>query len=215
MGRLARHLGQALAVALVGLWPSVMVAAEAGCAAPAPVCAARAAVFAVSAFDPMASAVRVAPDLLVTNRHVVADDPRAEVHLPDGGRLSAEVVPSSYPGDLALLRVEGLPSGPILPIVPLDPQARLHSVAAERGRIRAYGEGRVILAPAPAKPLARLHHSAYSQPGNSGGALVDAAGRLVAIVTSGGEGRNEAIPAREIARLRAMSGAGHLVFRLI
>ncbi len=56
------------------------------------------------------------------------------------------------------------------------------------------------------KPLARLHSSAYSQPGNSGGALVDAQGRLVGIVASGGEGRYEAIPAAAIAIVEARSG---------
>lgn len=55
-------------------------------------------------------------------------------------------------------------------------------------------------------PRARYHHTAASGPGNSGGALVDADGRLVGIITSGGEGRNEAIPATEIAKLRSASG---------
>jgi tetratricopeptide (TPR) repeat protein len=62
------------------------------------------------------------------------------------------------------------------------------------------------LLPAEDKPLARLHHTAHSQPGNSGGALVNISGRLVGIVTSGGEGFYEAIPATEIETLRLLSG---------
>ncbi len=95
----------------VALWLAAWQGAgaqEPACAAPEPVCAARAAVFAVSSFDPLASAVRVGPEFLVTNRHVVADQTRAEVRLADGRRLAAEVVPSGYGGDLALLRVTGL-----------------------------------------------------------------------------------------------------------
>jgi len=106
-----------VALALQG-WSQAQAQAQAqdsDCTAPAPVCAARAAVFAIaSAFDPMASAVRIGPDLLVTNRHVMADASRAEVRLPGGGSLGAQVVPSGYAGDLVLLRAEGLGEGPVL-----------------------------------------------------------------------------------------------------
>ena len=200
----------ALALWLAGAGPSAAQRAPA-CAAPDPVCAARAAVFAVSSFDPLASAVRIGPDLLVTNRHVVADETRAEVHLADGRKLTAEVVPTGYPGDLVLLSVAGLSDGPVL-------DARTAGAAGAEGdlctlgvdtgtgRVRTYPPGRLILAPAPGRPLARLHHTAHSQPGNSGGALVDARGRLIGIVAAGGEGNNEAIPAAAIAELRAEQG---------
>ncbi len=185
------------------------MAAQAPCAAPAPVCAARAAVFPVASFDPAGSAVRIAADLLVTNRHVTADARAAEVFLPDGRSVPAEVVPTSYPGDLVLLRSGELGPGPALAA---SAEARamgaLFSVAARPGdrMVRAYAPGVLLFAPADGKPLARLHNSAAGEPGNSGGALVDERGALVGIVSSGGEGRNEAIPAVEIARLRALSG---------
>ncbi len=187
-------------------------AAGEDCRAPAPVCAAQGAVFAVSSFDPLGSAVRVAPDLLVTNRHIVADETRAQVRLPDGRRLAAQVVASSYPGDLVLLRVAGLGPGPVLPSAQADLNSRLFTIGAtgRGGQVRAFPEGQVLLLPAPGKPLARLHHSAFSRPGHSGGALVDQSGRLIAIIAAGGEGRNEAIPARELTRLRALSGPDHL-----
>ncbi len=76
--------------------------------------------------------------------------------------------------------------------------------------MRVYKPGRMLLRSAEGKPLARVHHDAYSQPGNSGGALVDEFGRLVGIATSGGSGRFEAIPAWAIADLRAQSGPEHL-----
>ncbi len=203
--------------ALIGLilwlsWPTPGLGqGDATCQAPAPVCAARAAVFAVSSFDPFASAVRIGPDLLVTNRHVVADEPRAEVILPDGRRVAAEVVPTDYPGDLILLRADGLGAGPVLEPTDAALGTDLYTVGVdvEAHRVRTYAPGRLLLAPAPGKPLARLHHSAHSQPGNSGGALVDGDGRLAGIVTSGGDGRNEAVPAAGIAVLRARSGPRH------
>ncbi len=203
--------------ALVGLilwlsWPAQGLGqGDATCQAPAPVCAARGAVFAVSSFDPFASAVRIGPDLLVTNRHVVADEARAEVILPDGRRVGAEVVPTGYPGDLILLRADGLGAGPVLEPTDAAIGADLYTVGVDVAarRVRTYAPGQLMLAPAPGKPLARLHHSAHSQPGNSGGALVDGYGRLVGIVTSGGEGRNDAVPVAGIAVLRAQSGPRH------
>ncbi len=202
-----------VAVALALLAGGQARAQEAGCAAPEPVCAARAVVFALgSRFDPLASAVRIGPDLLVTSRHVMADETRAELRLPDGRSLVVEVVPSGYPGDLVLLRAEGLGEGPVPARANsgpgAGPEGALYAIGLDIAsrRVRAYPPGRLILAPAPGHPLARLYHSAASQPGNSGGALVDGAGRLVGIVAAGGEGRNEAIPARALDVLMAESG---------
>ncbi len=206
-----RRLGTVVAaLALLG-WSQAW-AQDPVCAAPEPVCAARGAVFAIgSAFDPLASAVRIGPDLLVTNRHVMADEARAEVRLPDGRSLTAEVVPSGYPGDLVLLRVAGLGEGPVLERGAADADSELFAIGMDIAsrRVRAYAPGRLILAPAPGHGLARLYHSAQSHPGNSGGALVDGAGRLVGIVAAGGEGRNEAIPARDLGPLLAESGPGY------
>ena len=186
--------------------------AQGACPAPAPVCAARTAVFAVEGLG-NGSAVRIGPRRLVTSRHLVAELEEIRLRLPDGRRVAAEVVPSSYEADLLLLEVAGLPPGPSLaPEVALPrPDARLFTVGAEprTRRIRTYAPGRSLVPLAPGKPLARLHHDAEAEPANSGGALVDAQGRLVGIIASGGEGRNEAIPAAAIAELERLSGSGH------
>ncbi len=183
--------------------------AEAACDAPDPVCAARGTVYAISSFDPLASAVLVAPDLLVTNRHVVADQTRVVVHGKDGAALAGTVVPTIFAGDLVLVSAPGL--GGIAAMLDEARAGALYAVGADEldGTIRVYAPGAMVAPPAAGKPLARLHHSAYSQPGNSGGGLFDEDGRLVAIITGGGEGRNDAIPAARLAELRAMSGPEH------
>ncbi len=206
--------GYCLGAIAVALWLAAWQGAgaqEPACAAPEPVCAALGAVFAVSSFDPLASAVRVGPYLLVTNRHVVADETHAEIRLADGRRLAAEVVPSGYAGDLALLRVAGLGEGPVLQPGDLPAAGDLYVVGVdiETRRVRATGPGRPLLAPAAGKPLARLYHSAPSRPGHSGGALLDRQGRLVGIVASGGEGNNEAIPAAGVVALLAARGPAY------
>jgi hypothetical protein len=204
----AALLAALLAAPLVG-YPAARAAAQGdACSGPAPVCAARESVFLVSSFDPVGSAVRIGPTRLVTARHVVADEAVATIYLADGRAIEAEVVATDYPGDLVLLEGARLPPGPSLSPAEVSPDAALYTVGADVAsrRIRVYQPGRLLLAPPPDRPLARLHHDAYSQPGHSGGALVDETGALVGIVASGGENRFEAIPAVAIARLTARSG---------
>lgn len=183
-------------------------AQEATCKQPQSVCEARSAVFPISAFDPVGSAVRIADTVLVTSRHVVADETDIELFLPNGEKIKAQPIPTDYTGDLILISAPDLPPGPVL--VPTDTSisAIVHTIGADVsfGRIRAYDPGTIKLLPAPGKPLARLHHTAYNQPGNSGGALVDENGKLVGIVASGGEGRLEAIPANVLDGLKQRSG---------
>ncbi|MEJ8474070.1 serine protease [Roseibium algae] len=178
------------------------------CPYAAAVCLTRQAVFPVESYDPLASAVRIGPDLLVTNRHVVADRTQAVVFTP-GGPLKGKVIPSSYRGDLALIQVAGLPdTGLILtPDIesPFDLAASepLHAVGADldQRQIRVFPPGHLTLPPAADADLGRLHVTSYMQPGVSGGALIDGAGDLVGIAVGGGEGRYEALPARDIADL--------------
>jgi tetratricopeptide (TPR) repeat protein len=190
--------------------------AQSRCKAPAPVCAVAERVFAIASFDPTASAVLIEPGLLVTNRHAVANNQRAQVFLPNGGQVLADVVPSGYGGDLILLRAPDLKAPENWPTAEAGTGDDLYTIGADigRGAVRIYPPGRMLLPPASGKPLARIQHDAFSQPGNSGGALVDAEGRLVAIVASGGEGRNEAIPAAEIKKLKSLSGPAHLAVSL-
>lgn len=171
------------------------------------VCLTRQAVFPVESFDPVASAVRIGPDLLVTNRHVVGDRKKATVLTPSGP-LEAVVVPSSYRGDLALLRVEGLPADGFV-LKPEDGQtndfaARTYfAVGADLARqeIRVFEPGSLILPPAKGATFGRLHVTARMQPGVSGGALVNERGELSGIAVGGGEGRYEALPVVQITRL--------------
>ena len=172
------------------------------CPHPAPVCRVRQAVFPVSSFDPLASATRIGPDLLVTNRHVLGDRNDAVVHTPNGPR-SARVVPSDYPGDLVLLKVEGLPEEGFIPSMNTDTAETFYTVGADTSRqeIRVFAPGGLILGPAEGAELGRLHVTAVMQPGVSGGALVDDTGALAGIAVGGGEGRFEAIPAAQVAAL--------------
>ncbi len=194
--------------------------AEGDCPHPAPVCRVRQAVFPVSGFDPLASATRIGPALLVTNRHVVADRGTAVIHTPDGPK-EAQVVASAYTGDLALLEVRGLPPGGFVPDfggdVPEDGDFYAVGIDIARKEGRVFEPGGLIARPAEGAPLGRVHIRARMQPGVSGGALVDGAGRLTGIAIGGGNGRFEAAPMESVQALltlRADPKAGEVTRRL-
>jgi len=174
------------------------------CPRPPAVCIVRQAVFPVSGFDPLASATRIAPSLLITNRHVVGDWTEVVVHTPDGQR-TAQVVGSEYTGDLVLLATDGLPEGGYIPNLneSISETERFYAVGADVGRqeVRVFDPGTLIAGPAEGAELGRIHVTARMQPGVSGGALVDGNGNLVGIAVGGGDGRYEAIPLAQVERL--------------
>lgn len=183
-----------------------------GCPYAEPICDTRQAIFPVESFDPLASAVRIGKDLLVTNRHVVGNRLTATVFSPSGP-LTGSVIPSAYEGDLALLQVEGLPENGLIldPEVAASLEGALFAVGADisRRQVRVFQPGELILPPADGALFGRLHVTSFMQPGVSGGALVDGSGKLAGIAVGGGQGRYEALPADDIQDLLALSEASN------
>jgi len=137
-----------------------------------------------------------APDLVVTNAHVVAGEADTKVQLGGVGEGRAvEVVAFDAHDDIAILRISGSPAQPSAPPLRLAADPRPGTAAAilgypldgpfdaEPGRIgttsaisteNAYGQG----------PVRRRITSLRGRvrPGNSGGPLVDGSGRVLATV---------------------------------
>jgi S1-C subfamily serine protease len=153
------------------------------------------------------SGVIVTPDgYLLTNQHVVQGAARVEITLIDGDSVEARVIAEDASTDLAVVRAHG--SG--FPAAGLQPSERLRvgqlvvaignpfgfeatvsaGVLSAHGRTLRASDGRLI--------EGIVQHTAPLNPGNSGGPLVDARGRVVGINTAiiaAAQGIGFAVPA--------------------
>ncbi|WP_037248836.1 S1C family serine protease [Rhodopirellula baltica] len=133
---------------------------------------------------------------ILTNRHVIADGIAISVTLSDGRRLPAALVGSDMPTDLAVLKVD---ADGLIPIAWGDSDALrvgspVWAVGSPFGLDRTItfgilsGKHRVVRAGVQHGSSARYQDFMQSDvavnPGNSGGPLVDARGRLIGINTA-------------------------------
>jgi S1-C subfamily serine protease len=141
-------------------------------------------------FERDGSGFAVAPDLVVTNAHVVAGQRRTMVVRPDGRRLRAEVTVFDPARDLALLAVPGLGQAP-LPLAagkvgttaavfghPSGQEDLEVSPASIRQQVNALGPDLYELGMTRRTVLVL---AAELAPGDSGGAVVDGDGRVVGV----------------------------------
>lgn len=136
--------------------------------------------------DALGAGFFVAPDLVLTNAHVVeGQDPAVTVIRADGRRLDGVREAVDPWLDAALVRVPGADGEP-LPLGDAGALVRGDRVAlmgTPRGLDFSYAEG-VVSHPARAVlGLSYLQIDAAVNPGNSGGPLVDRAGNVVGIVS--------------------------------
>jgi S1-C subfamily serine protease len=148
------------------------------------------------------------PDLVVTNHHVV-QDATCRVAFFDGRKAGARVIARDPAHDLALLRLEPGDAS-AAPTFEVDPAPALvtgqvvlalgHPMGAEW----AVTAGILSRIPRPNERRPVLRASVTLLPGNSGGPLVDASGRLIGINTMlSGPAEAIAIPVDIVSRFVA------------
>lgn len=136
------------------------------------------------------SGFTVAPEVVVTNAHVVAGQQEPTVVRPDGARLPAVVTAYDPERDLALLRVKGLGQSP-LPLA--EPEARTTTA------VFGHPDGQEPLEVSPALIRRQLTAKGYDlyatrlvrrdvlvlaadlRPGDSGSAVVNPSGKVVGV----------------------------------
>jgi S1-C subfamily serine protease len=150
-----------------------------------------------------ASGIAVAPDQILTADHVVEREDDIRVVLPDGSEARARLAGRDPGSDLALLRLENSLAASAEPAAQ---EARIGQLVLALGRPNADGIqaslGVISAVGGPVRTnrgglLERyLRTDAIPYPGFSGGPLVDTAGRVVGLNTSGlARGASLAIPA--------------------
>jgi S1-C subfamily serine protease len=138
----------------------------------------------------------VAPDILVTNAHVVEANAYVKVRTAAGENLTARVLQRHDESDLALLRVaEARPAQSVLPLAS-SRDARIgqevYAIGSPLGLQNTVTRG-IVSALRQAGAVTLVQTDAAINPGNSGGPLVDRSGRVLAVATMRMAGRAEAL----------------------
>jgi S1-C subfamily serine protease len=136
--------------------------------------------------------------LIVTNDHVVPHE-RAEIRLADGRATLGHVVARDLRNDLAVVSI-GLDNLPVAETrtTPVRPGELVLAVGHPFGVRYAVALGIVSTAHAVVEGMERplIRADVAIGPGNSGGPLVDAAGRVIGINAMIGGGLALAVPSR-------------------
>ena len=164
-----------------------------------------------------------ADGIVVTNHHVVGGS-GAELSLSDGRRFEGRVIARDQANDLAVLRVDAgdLPALPVRDARTLRPGELVIAVGHPVGMVGAASLG-IVTGSLPAEPQSEerelIRADVLLRPGNSGGPLVDASGRVVGINAMVMGGLSLSVPSHLVARLlaandRPLLGVGVQAIRL-
>jgi S1-C subfamily serine protease len=148
---------------------------------------------------------------MVTNQHVVEDDPVVELQFPSDVWTTAEVVATDVFSDLAVLAAPDRPaSATPLSLVGYAPVAGQEVVVIGtpfglRGTVTTgviSGVNRVLDAASGFSVPGAIQTDAAVNPGNSGGPLLSLAGEVVAVISAaGGENIGLGIPPQLVRRV--------------
>ncbi len=124
---------------------------------------------------------------ILTNRHVTGGVERVLVEMTTGRKLIAEVIRTDVKRDIALLKVED-GAYPALPIEGFEPQIgdEVYAIGAPRHKELSFTVSKGIVSSyRESHGIPMLQSDVNTQGGNSGGALVNDKGNVVAVCVRG------------------------------
>lgn len=137
----------------------------------------------------------VAPDVVVTNEHVVGRETLVTIRLHDGATRPARVERTVADVDLAVLRVSGATASQVLSLGSAD-AARVGqeviAIGSALGLQSTVTRG-IVSAKRRAGAVAMLQTDAAINPGNSGGPLLDRSGVVIGVTTLKAGGQAEGV----------------------
>ena len=153
-------------------------------------------------------------DLFVTSAHVIRS-PRMTVITPDGRRVPGELVWQERRRDVALVRAQGATMPPVRTADPsaMRPGSLVMAIGHPFGLVDAVSTG--VLQSVGELPLALdfegrslcwVQADLRLGPGNSGGPLADADGRVIGVAAMIVAGMALAVPTPDVEALLAQSG---------
>lgn len=151
----------------------------------------------------------IAPDRVITNRHVIERSTRVEIHLQDGKKFPVRgVLAVDGEGDLALLQVD-VPRGvavalPIIRSVPQEGES-IVVIGNPYGLEGSVSNGIVSAVREIAGYGKIIQITASISPGSSGSPVVNMAGQVIGVATlqaAEGQNLNFAVPAERISQLK-------------
>jgi S1-C subfamily serine protease len=159
--------------------------------------------------------------LILTNHHVVADDPQSlTVHLNDGRTFDASIYGIDTLTDLAIVKVDatGLPTAPIGDSSSIQVGQQAIAIGSPLGTFTDSVTSGIISALGRSIPVEDgstlsnlIQTDTAINPGNSGGPLLDPSGKVIGINTAGAsqaQGIGFAIPIDIAKPLLAQASAG-------
>ena len=145
----------------------------------------------------IASGIILRDDFIITNRHVIEDHDFVLVKKNNGKIKKAFPLYHNIPADLVILTLnkQNKKYKDII-IETFKPDGEIRVIAFDQGRnnSRIYKSGKIISNFDLSHVKSRIHTTAKSFPGNSGGAVVDEKGNLIGVLASGDGKINEVIP---------------------
>lgn len=129
------------------------------------------------------------PGVIITNNHVVGGSFSVTVRMSNGSSAAGRVERTSAEIDLAIVRVEPVPTQPVLPLgsaADVRVGQEVIAIGLAMGQFQGTVTRGIISAlrrTGPGSGVLLLQTDAAINPGNSGGPLIDRAGKVVGITT--------------------------------